>query len=58
MTKAEDGSIKGSARSQDGANVFNILKEAENYLTRFGGHEQAAGFSLDEGSLLDSYKAM
>lgn len=58
MTKAEDGSIKGSARSQDGANVFNILKEAENYLTRFGGHEQAAGFSLDEGNLLDSYKAM
>ncbi len=44
---ALDGeSGKGSARSIPGFNITAALKECETILDRFGGHEQAAGFSL------------
>lgn len=43
-----DGEIRGSARSIPGFNITNALEECSTLLTRFGGHEQAAGFSLEE----------
>jgi single-stranded-DNA-specific exonuclease len=36
----------GSARAQMGVNLPDLLREASPYLERFGGHAQAAGFSL------------
>lgn len=44
----EDNEAKGSARSIDGFNIFEGLLECEDILNKFGGHEQAAGLSLDE----------
>lgn len=44
---AEDGEeAKGSARGISGYHVLNALKEQADLLERFGGHSQAAGFSL------------
>lgn len=46
MTKASDDLIKGSARSEEGESVLPLLRAAAPYLEGFGGHDQAAGFSL------------
>ena len=51
MTKAEDGTIKGSARCEEGYNVFHDLSRCKEYLTKFGGHDCAAGFSFREEDL-------
>jgi single-stranded-DNA-specific exonuclease len=37
---------RGSARSVPGVNIYNIIRECSAFLTHFGGHSQAAGFSL------------
>lgn len=44
----EDGELTGSARSFGGVNIFNILSSGKDILTKFGGHEKAAGLSLKE----------
>ena len=41
-----DGKAKGSARSIDGVDIFEILREFSNLYEKFGGHEQAAGLTL------------
>lgn len=43
----EDGKGTGSARSIKGFNLFDALCHSEDYLTQFGGHDMAAGLSLD-----------
>lgn len=48
MLSTVDGLIKGSARSIRGFNVYNALKECEEFLIQFGGHEYAAGLTLEE----------
>lgn len=42
----KDGKAKGSCRSIPEFNMFNALQECRDLLTQFGGHAQAAGFSL------------
>ncbi|RAP26054.1 single-stranded-DNA-specific exonuclease RecJ [Candidatus Marinamargulisbacteria bacterium SCGC AG-343-D04] len=37
---------RGSARSFGQVNIYSLIKECQNHLTTFGGHKQAAGFSL------------
>ena len=54
LTK-EDGVYSGSARSVEGFNIFEALNAVKEHLLRFGGHEMAAGLSLDEGAL-DSFR--
>lgn len=39
-------SYKGTARSVEGINLFDLLSDASSLLTEFGGHSQAAGFSI------------
>lgn len=51
MLSTVDGLIKGSARSIRGFNVYNALKECEEYLLQFGGHEYAAGLTLEQQHL-------
>lgn len=46
LTDAEQG-VKGSGRSIEGYNMFEELTKCHELLTRFGGHEMAAGLSLD-----------
>lgn len=52
---------KGSARSVEGVNIFEVLSSAKHVLTQFGGHAMAAGASIEQAKikqlheLLDSY---
>lgn len=43
--------IKGSARSIEGINIYNALSDCEDVLTQFGGHDHAAGLSLEEDQI-------
>ncbi len=47
---------KGSVRSTPGISAVGGLESARDLLGRFGGHSQAAGFSLREGQL-DAFRA-
>ncbi len=42
----EEGVFSGSARSIEGFNIFEAIQHAKDFLLRFGGHEMAAGLSL------------
>ncbi len=55
MLSTVDGKIKGSARSIRGFNVYNALKQCEDLLIQFGGHEFAAGLTMD-CSKLDAFR--
>lgn len=43
--EGEEG--KGSARSIPGFNIFEALSQVSHLLKRYGGHEQAAGLTID-----------
>lgn len=47
-----DGDIlKGSARSIPGVNIFDAFSSCREHFIKFGGHAQAAGFSLKKDKL-------
>ncbi|CAN5734320.1 single-stranded-DNA-specific exonuclease RecJ [soil metagenome] len=46
-----DGSAHGSGRSIDGFNLHGALVECAAHLTRFGGHDMAAGMALEEANV-------
>ena len=58
MTRAKNGYVKGSARSQSGVNVFDILQHASTLMLKFGGHAPAAGFSFKEENLEAVYETL
>lgn len=43
--------IKGSGRSIPGYNMFEALVECDEHLLKYGGHEMAAGLSLEKSRL-------
>lgn len=47
----EDGEATGSARSIKGFSIFDTLVKCSDLLGRFGGHEQAAGLSMNEENI-------
>lgn len=47
MLTTVGGAAKGSARSIAGFNVYDALKQCEDILIQFGGHEAAAGLALE-----------
>lgn len=47
----EDGVATGSARSIKGFSIFDALVNCKDLMTKFGGHEQAAGLSMDANNL-------
>jgi single-stranded-DNA-specific exonuclease len=51
MLSNVDGKVKGSARSIKGFNIYDAMKECEDLLEQFGGHEFAAGLTLEEKNL-------
>ncbi|MEX1123096.1 MAG: DHHA1 domain-containing protein, partial [Balneolales bacterium] len=53
MLSTVDGQIKGSARSIKGFNIYNALKECEDLLVKFGGHEFAAGLTIEKANLAE-----
>src|SRR5690625_8017697 len=46
MLSTVDGKVKGSARSIKGFNIYEALKQCEDLLEQFGGHEFAAGLTM------------
>jgi single-stranded-DNA-specific exonuclease RecJ len=47
---AEEGKIKGSARGVPGIDLYQILKANEHLMTKWGGHQMAAGFSAEQAN--------
>ncbi len=52
LTK-EDNLLKGSGRSINGINIFDVVSSARDLLESFGGHEMACGLSLEEYKIED-----
>lgn len=50
-TPIGDGKHKGTARSPEGVNLFNLLTAHAELFTRLGGHAAACGFSIMEENI-------
>lgn len=44
-----EGIVKGSARSIDAIDLYEVLKNNDHLLTKYGGHKMAAGFTVEAG---------
>ncbi len=53
LVALEDGEGRGSARSIPGFDITAALASSSELLERFGGHEQAAGFTIDAGRIAE-----
>ncbi len=51
-------SAHGSGRSIAGFNIFEAIKACSQHLTRYGGHELAAGISIETDKISDFRKAV
>ncbi len=51
FTDGEDGILKGSGRSIEGYNMFDELNAIRKHFLKMGGHEMAAGFSVEKDKL-------
>ncbi|MCH8549023.1 MAG: single-stranded-DNA-specific exonuclease RecJ [Balneolaceae bacterium] len=51
MLSTVEGKVKGSARSVKGFNIYEALKQCDDLLEQFGGHEFAAGLTMDADNL-------
>ena len=49
----EDGQATGSARSIEGFSLFDALCHSQDYLEKFGGHDMAAGLSMDQAKIAE-----
>lgn len=49
---------KGSARSVDGLNIVETIRKVEHLLVDVGGHEMAAGFTIENSNLEEFYKIL
>lgn len=54
----EGETARGSARSVEGFSLFEMLTELSDLLIRFGGHNKAAGFTLETAKIPDFIKAV
>ena len=50
--------LKGSARSIENVNIFNVLKNCSRYIDEFGGHAQAAGINIKAENFADLEAAL
>lgn len=58
MISIKDGVGRGSCRSSGGYNIFEALQSCRELLTNFGGHEMAAGLTVDEGRIDELREAL
>ena len=54
----KDGMGRGSARSVDGVSVLGLLRECDMFFEAYGGHNQAAGFTIKEDEIKGFSEAM
>jgi len=57
LAKGEDGLAVGSARSIPGVNIHRMLTRLSHLFVRFGGHEQAAGLTI-EAEKVDEFRRL
>lgn len=55
LTK-ENGTIRGSGRCMQGMSLYDCLTCCKEYLIQFGGHELAAGLSIEEEEIPNFYE--
>lgn len=58
MIGMENGTGKGSARSIPGFHLYHAFQACSERLVRFGGHEMAAGLTIDEEQIPDFRSAL
>ncbi len=51
LLSIQDGVASGSGRSIEGFSLYDALKSNEELLTKFGGHKQAAGLTLEQNKI-------
>lgn len=51
VTPTADDCLKGTGRSVEGINLYQMLKENEELFERFGGHSAACGFTMKAANL-------
>jgi single-stranded-DNA-specific exonuclease len=51
LIAVRDGVGKGSVRSSGGINIRDSLEKCSKYLSAFGGHREAGGFSIKEDDI-------
>ncbi|WP_229855289.1 single-stranded-DNA-specific exonuclease RecJ [Candidatus Sulfurimonas marisnigri] len=56
VLSCENGVAKGSARSIGNVSIYELIKDNQTYLSKFGGHKMAAGLGL-EASNIDSFRS-
>jgi len=59
VISVDDGIGKASCRSVEGFNIFEALQSCGEYFSSYGGHDQAAGFSIKAeniGSMIEKIK--
>ncbi|MBZ0188110.1 MAG: single-stranded-DNA-specific exonuclease RecJ [Candidatus Obscuribacterales bacterium] len=54
----EEGVVKGSARGIQQIDLYEVLKDNEHMLTKWGGHKMAAGFSVEAERADELMKAL
>ena len=54
--KNNEGKIVGSGRSIDGFDITWALGECKEFLSRYGGHAKACGFTLKEDGMYENFK--
>lgn len=53
VVTTNNGETRGSARSIPTFNITNAIEQFADYLEKYGGHTQAAGFTVKEGQLAE-----
>lgn len=53
MLSTVNGKVKGSARSIKGFNIYDAFCECDDLLEQYGGHEFAAGMTIDSNNLTE-----
>ncbi|GAB1475610.1 hypothetical protein MASR2M70_04420 [Bacillota bacterium] len=51
LTPTGDNKLKGTGRSIDGVNLYDILASCGHLFDKFGGHSGACGFTMNSGNL-------
>lgn len=51
VTPTGDDCLKGTGRSIEGVNIYELLKENDDLFERFGGHAAACGFTMKRENL-------
>ncbi len=54
--RSADGKLVGSGRSIDGFNIIEAVSECAEFLTHFGGHSGACGFTIKSEADIEPFK--